>query len=317
MRLLFTMLALSACGSPDVGHSAQPILGGANDLADTSVVGVIISASSGPQDDVDCSGTVISPHVVLTAAHCLDPAVVGPIDHVTVFLGTDLFDGNQLADPANSVAVASISFDPNFVPARPTAGHDIGLIVTKEALTLTPVAINRSSLGTGDEGAAVHAVGFGESDGVDPLTAGIRRSIDTAIFAVDSEHIRLNDVICEGDSGGPTIMTRNGVPVIIGVHSYTNSANCVGDGDDDRVDLHTDVIDPVVKRADPGFFPGGCSTTGGTTADAWLVLIAALAMLMSRHGQPDCAHGNVTRKHQGRALRRSDAAHGDQFHEAC
>ena len=76
--LIATLLALLACGSPGkLGTSASPIVSGmADDGADTSVVAIFVN--SGAQNGVVCSGTVVSPHVVLTAAHCLDEALVGP-----------------------------------------------------------------------------------------------------------------------------------------------------------------------------------------------------------------------------------------------
>ena len=76
--LLAITVALG-CGDR-IGSASAPILSGTFDTTDTSVVALLITSAEGPQDDALCSGTVVSPHVVLTAAHCLDEAIAGPIN---------------------------------------------------------------------------------------------------------------------------------------------------------------------------------------------------------------------------------------------
>lgn len=283
--LLPAMLALVACGpQDDVGTSREPILSGTTDTTDTSVVALIIFPVGNTQEYGACSGTVVSPHVIMTAAHCLDPAVIGSaIDHVSIFLGSDFSDPTEQANPANLAAVASYSFDPDFDPTSMTNGHDIGAVVATDALSLAPLPMNRSSLGNGDVGSPVLSVGFGQSDGTNTMSAGPRRSINTTIFGVDDEHIILDDVICEGDSGGPTFLTKNNTQVIAGVHSFTSTSNCVGTGDDTRVDVYgPSFVDPIINQADPGFLSsGGCAAAPSSSGDAWLIAFA-LALLTRR-----------------------------------
>ncbi len=261
MKSLLLVLFACACSASPIGTESAAIVNGAPDTTDTSVVALHIASSNGPQDDALCSGTVVSPHVVMTAAHCLSPDVVGPIDHVDIFLGSDPFDPAQANDSTLFITAASTSFDPQFSKADAT--HDIAVIVSPTPLALTPIALNHDGLGTGDIDTPVHVVGFGESDGNDANSAGPRRSIDTVIFGVDDEHIRLVNVICEGDSGGPTIMTKNGNTVVAGVHSFTTTPNCASDGDDTRVDKYTSFVDDAIDQADPGFLPSGCNQSGG------------------------------------------------------
>jgi secreted trypsin-like serine protease len=265
---------LLACGSPEpTGTSRAAIVNGHTDTADTSVVGIIVFGVD-PNNDHECTGTVVSPHVVLTAAHCLDPAIGGAVDHVAIFLGTDLNDPVQAADPTNFAAVATTMMDPKFSASLATPAHDLGLVVAAQPLALAPEALNRSSLGQGDVAESVVAVGFGQVSS-DTTTAGPRRSIDANIFSVDDEHITLEDVLCEGDSGGPTFRTKDGQRYVIGVHSFTQAANCLGLGDDTRVDVHTSFIDPVIDQYDPGFLPKGCNASGGS-GDAGLLILLGL-----------------------------------------
>ena len=253
------LLLLCACSAP-VGSSSQPILNGTTDTTDTSVVALHIASSNGPQGDALCSGTVVSPHVVMSAAHCLSPDVVGPVDHVDIFLGDDPFDPQQMADASLFVTASSTTYDPQF--SKDAATHDIAVVVSPTPLAPAPIALNHDGLGTNDVDTPVHVVGFGESNGSDPNSAGPRRSADTVLFGVDDEHIRLVNVICEGDSGGPTMMTKNGKTVVIGVHSFTTTQNCVSTGDDTRVDKYTSFVEAAIKTADPGFLSGGCNASG-------------------------------------------------------
>jgi secreted trypsin-like serine protease len=233
---------------------------GAIDTTETSVVALHIASANGVQNDALCSGTVVSPHVVMTAAHCLSPDVVGPVDHVDIFLGDNPFDPQEAVDTSLFVTASSTTYDPDF--SKTAATHDIAVVVSPTPLAPAPIALNHDSLGTNDLNTPVHVVGFGESDGNNPNSAGPRRSADTVIFGVDDEHVRLVNVICEGDSGGPTLMTKNGKTVVIGVHSFTTTQNCVSDGDDTRVDKYTSFVEDAIKQADPGFLSSGCNTSG-------------------------------------------------------
>src|SRR6267142_4741929 len=79
MRRMAVFLLASSAGclqsAPPASEPAQPIIGGTNDTGDPSIV-LLIAQPKGSQGAGLCTASLISPHVLLTAAHCVDPAVI-------------------------------------------------------------------------------------------------------------------------------------------------------------------------------------------------------------------------------------------------
>src|SRR5947209_8323757 len=97
--------ACSACSpaAAPVAASDQPIVGGTVSADDPAVV-LILGAKPGAPIATLCTGEVVSPHVVLTAAHCVSPALVGDGVIFQVFTAADYSAG----DAPHFVAVREV-----------------------------------------------------------------------------------------------------------------------------------------------------------------------------------------------------------------
>jgi uncharacterized protein (TIGR03382 family) len=269
--------SLGACGPNEMapvvdGTVEQAIIGGTLDTGDPSVVMVIALPNDGSGGAI-CSGSVVSPHVVATAGHCVDPTVLnkalgGKPYTLLVFTGSDNNDPAQYNDTRLFFGVLETAADPGYMIVD--AGysvHDVGALVTHSALALTPIPINRHALNHSDIGTSVHIVGYGRTD-ASTASSGVRHDAWTKLASVDSEKLSVVGLpsTCEGDSGGPTLLPRNGVESIVGVHAYGNSVTCDHGSFDMRGDVElAPFIDPIIAAHDPGFEP---PSDGVPVADA-------------------------------------------------
>ena len=230
------LLAALLASSP-----APAITSGEADATDPAVVGIVDATGL-----LTCTGAVVAPHVVLTAAHCTRPTLQG----ATVVFGA------SAATPTASVAVTKAIAHPSFDPA--TLADDVAILVLASAAPTTPLATARAAPAASFVGSQVAIVGYGETSGGAGDTGTKRRG--TAL--VSNLGPETFDVVpdpsqpCEGDSGGPAIAQAAGVDIVVGVTSHGDGA-CAQQAVYARVDAYADFLSQAMASVAPGTAPPG------------------------------------------------------------
>jgi MYXO-CTERM domain-containing protein len=282
----------------DTGTTPDQIIAGdpVTDDEFRSVVGITTSAGT------ICTGTLINSTTVLTAAHCVDPALLfagmdDPPDDVEYFV-TFARDLNT-AGPSGRLAVASVDWHdafPNIDRSTldekgPKQWHDVAIVRLAEPVTDRPFQ-KLATVGGADlleVGATYHVVGYGLTSNSSAV-AGVLTHGTSQLDTVGSYEIAVGDQdrqqACRGDSGGP-VLTADGVQV--GIASRINMAlsppplsppPCEPGLLYTRVDAYAGWIGE--RLSDDGDETAGCGCrTGGDGAGAAMVLAAA-ALIATR-----------------------------------
>ena len=168
-RLLTFLMAMGLAVSPP--DAARAIVGSNRDGAAFSDR-VVMILTRGPQGSGFCTGVVLAPRVVLTAAHCLRPAS-DMLVHFRDDAGAPVF-----------IPVEASQAHPRYRPEAMTArvvSIDLGLIETQRPLPPSFRAVGLSQVDRPPIGSSATVVGFGVGREGTSKSGGVLRAVTLAV----------------------------------------------------------------------------------------------------------------------------------------
>ncbi len=190
---------------------------------------------------LNCTGSVIAPQVVLTAAHCVEGVDFDRFVAGQVHFGQDAFDPDDIRLLSDAAVHPSYVFDSD--PRNDPNTWDFATVILTSDAPVRATRLRNEPLDDGDLGEPLVSVGYGQTEYGGGGSIGDRLSTELTLEEVRgnvlvawSDTAQGEGHVCSGDSGGPQY-GQDGLDVVQwAVHQWSDP-DCTGAQGSTRVDV--------------------------------------------------------------------------------
>ncbi|HEX5059584.1 MAG TPA: trypsin-like serine protease [Kofleriaceae bacterium] len=261
-----TVGVLQGCVDDNLSVSTQGVIHGSLTPAGKyPATGALIAQVNG-QRVVFCTGTLIAPDAVATAAHCMipPPGIGDFTPYFTLALNANTAPASQLVQGREK------HYHPQYnqnVEAPGTLAHtyDVGIVLLTAPVPNAQIAYlpTPAEAATMMQGMPLEITGYGLTIASDDNSAGVKYDATTTLSAVGQYEIGVGVAggpqNCHGDSGGPAYMHVGNGLRMVGLVSRGNTGGedtCDRGGIDTRADAYRSWFGMYTTLADPPADPG-------------------------------------------------------------